>query len=75
MSMEEDKQFAAELLRLDENGEIYLGRPLPQEEQSESSAKSSENAASAKHQLYSLKGRSKNIKADEQCKSDVKSMR
>ena len=35
--------------------EIYMGRPLSQEEQSESRAKSSEHAASAKHQLYSLK--------------------
>ena len=76
MSMEEDKEFEAELLKLDENGEIYVGRPLPQEEQRESSAKSSENAASAKHQLYPLRSGSKNIKADEQfIKSDVKSIR
>ena len=64
MSMEEEKQFEAGLLKLDEKGEIYLGRPLPQEERSESSAKSSENAVSAKHQLYPLKSGSKNIKAD-----------
>ena len=75
MRMEEDKQFAAELLKLDENGEIYLGRSMPQEEQSESSTKSSENAASAKHQLYPQKSGSKNIKVDEQFKSDVKSIR
>ena len=55
--MEQDKEFEAELLKLDENREIYLGRPLPQQEQSESSAKNLENAASAKHQLYLLKSR------------------
>ena len=70
--MEEDKEFEAELLKLDENGEIYLGRPLPQEEDSESSAKSLENSASTKHHLCPLKSGSKNIKAVEQYKSDVK---
>ena len=59
--MEEDKEFEVELQQLDENREIYLGRPLPREEQSESSAKNLENAASAKHQLYPLKSGSKNI--------------
>ena len=34
--------------------EIYMDRPLSEEEQSESRAKSSEHAASAKHQLYPL---------------------
>ena len=47
--MEQDKEFEAKLLKLDENREIYLGRSLPQQEQSESSAKNLENAASAKH--------------------------
>ena len=61
MSMEEDKEFKVELLQLDENREIYLGRPLPQQEQSESSTKNLENAASAKHQLYPLKSGSKKI--------------
>ena len=54
--------------------EIYVGRPLSQEEQSESSAKSSEHAASAKHQLYPLKSGSKSIEASKQLKSDVKSI-
>ena len=72
MSMEEAKNLKPNFL--DENREIYLDRPLLQEEQSESSAKSSENAASAKHQVYPLKSRSKNIEADEQFKSDVKSI-
>ena len=40
---------------LDENGEIYLDRPLRREEQSQSSAKSSKHATSAKRQLYPLK--------------------
>ena len=73
--MEEDKELEAELLKLDENREIYLGRPLPQQQQSESSAKSLENAASAKHQLYPVKSGLKNIKAVEQHRSDVKSIR
>ena len=59
--MEQDKEFEAELLKLDEKREIYLGQPLPQQEQSESSAKNLENAASAKHELYPLKSGSKNI--------------
>ena len=74
MSMEEDKEFEAELLKLVENREIYLGRSLPQQEQSESSANDLENAASAKHQLYPLRSGSKDIYAVEQCKSDVKSI-
>ena len=50
--------------------EIYVGRPLSQEEQSESSAKSSEHAASAKHQLYPLKSGSKSNEASKQLKSE-----
>ena len=49
-----------------------MGRPLLQEEQCESSAKSSEHAASAKHQLYI---KNINIEARKQLKSDVKSIR
>ena len=55
--------------------DLIMGRPLSQEEQSESSAKSSEHAASAKHQLYPLKSGSKNIEASKQLKNDVKSIR
>ena len=47
--------------KVDENREIYLDRPLPEQEQSESSTKKLENAAPAKHQLYPLKSGSKNI--------------
>ena len=72
MSMEEAKNLKPKFL--DENGEIFLDRPLLQEELSESSAKSSESAASAKHQVYLLKSGSKNIEADEQFKSDGKSI-
>ena len=52
----------------------FNGNGTLQEEQSKSSAKTSENAASAKRQLYQLKSGSKNIEADEQFKSDVKSI-
>ena len=50
--------------------EIYVGRPLSQEEHSDSSAKSSKHAASAKHQLYPLKSGSKSNEAGKQLKSE-----
>ena len=59
--MEEDKEFEAEVPKLVENREIYLVKPLPQQEQSESSSNNLENAALGKHQLYPLKSGSKNI--------------
>lgn len=67
--MEEEKEFEAELLKSEENREIYLGRPLPQEEKSESSAESSENAASARYQLKQVRSVLKDIKTDEQYES------